>query len=423
MRVVLRTEGGEADMEVAVHDPAATVADLAAAVGLGAGAPSGLTIDCVEVAGSTVLAASGLRPGCEIGPVPAGVSLRPPAPSLHHEVELLVVGGVAAGAEHRLGRGRWSIGRDPRGDVVLANRTTSSRHAALTIRSVDAMCLADLGSTSGTWIGGRRVDGDQPLSRGALVALGACLVRVQAPASEEPALLGPAGADHRRPLHRPPPPALPPPPAPVAPPSAAASALDAPRFGWAAALVPLVGGLVLARFVDPRLALFTLLGPAVLIGQWLEDRRRHRRRHVDAGASRHADLTRFTSELRAAGVAEVDRRLATHPDPASLGRVIEAVGSGLWSRRPDSPAFAEITVGHAAALSWSPPTTKPAEGPAAVALAAARLPHGCPATVHLLPGRHLGIAGPRSAALAVARWAILQLAAHSGPADLRIAVL
>ena len=66
MRVVLLGAAGEVDVEVAVHDPAATVADLTAAVPGWAGSPTGLAVDGVARSGPTTLAEAGLRPGCEV---------------------------------------------------------------------------------------------------------------------------------------------------------------------------------------------------------------------------------------------------------------------------------------------------------------------------------------------------------------------
>jgi len=53
VRVVVRVGGHEVDVEVAVHDPAATVADLARAASGGAWVGPGVVIDGVELPGST----------------------------------------------------------------------------------------------------------------------------------------------------------------------------------------------------------------------------------------------------------------------------------------------------------------------------------------------------------------------------------
>ncbi len=424
VRVVLRTREGDIDVEVVVHDPTASVADLAAALPLDPRHPdAALEVDGVPVAGSAEIVHSGLRPGSEIGPVVTSSASKPKDMATAPLAELRVVGGLAAGERHPLPSGRSVVGRDPSCDVVLWARTMSGRHAALVVEAPDVVTLTDLGSAGGTWIEGRRLDAAARCEPGAVAALGAVLVQAAAPVWREPAVLGRVGAGGRCPLRRPPRPAPLPGALPIAPPPTALPPAEAPRFGWAAALVPLAGGLVMARLIDPRLALFTLLGPAVLVGQWIEEKRRQRRAGVGSRADAVARLAAFSVDLEAAGAAEAGRRRGTHPDPAAVGDEVEAVGAGLWSRRAEHRAFAEVAVGAGPALRWDPPTTKPAEGPAAGLVAEARLPHGCPALVPLGPGHHLGVAGPRAAALAVARWAVLQLAAHHGPSDLRIGVV
>lgn len=422
MRVVLRTRHGDVDVEVVVHDPTASVADLAVALPRDhCDGDAALEVDGVPVAGSVGLRECGLHPGSEVGRASAGPA-RKKTQAAAYPLELRVVGGLVAGDRCPLPPGRSVVGRDPSCDVVLSARTTSGRHAALVVEPTGAVTLTDVGSASGTWLEGQRLNATTPVLPGQLAGLAAVLVQVAPPSWREPALLGRLEADGRRALRRSPRPAPLPTALPVTPPPTDARPPDVPRFGWAAALVPLAGGLVLARFVDPRLALFTLLGPAVLIGQWIEERRRHRRAGVGSRVDGAARLATFSSELEEAGAVEVQRRRCTHPDAAAVGDEVEALGAGLWARRTGHPAFAEVSVGDAPALRWDPPTTKPAEGPAVGLLAEARLPHGCPALVQLGPGHHVGLAGPRDATLAVARWVVLQLAAHHGPADLRLAV-
>ncbi|MEO5679517.1 MAG: FtsK/SpoIIIE domain-containing protein, partial [Acidimicrobiales bacterium] len=424
MRVVLRTEAGPVDLEVVVHDPTATVADLVAGLPPEHRVAGSLLVDGRLRGRSAGLIQAGLCPGCEIGPAPSAPGPPAPGPPAPDDAaELRVVGGLIAGERHPLAFGCSTLGRDPSCDAVLVARTTSGRHATVVVEPPNSVLIADEGSTSGTWVDGRRISSPTPLEVGSVAGLGALLVQVAPPERREPALLGRPAPDGRRPLHRPPAPVALPASAALTPPPPEPPPAAGPRFAWAAALVSLVGGLVLAKLVDPRLALFTLLGPAVLVGQWVEDRRRHRRSGVGWHATGEARLAAFGAAIEAAGRAEARRRRAAHPDPAGLCLEIEAAGAALWDRRPEHGAFAEVVLGLAPALRWHPPTTGPAEGPPAQLLADCRLPAGCPALAPLGLGEHLGIAGPRPATLAVARWVLLQLAAHHGPADLRLAVV
>ncbi len=415
----MSTRAGEVDVEVVVHDPAATVADLAAALpGNALRTADGLVVDGRPRSGSAGLAEIALRPGGAVGAVATPDRPTEPDPV----VELLVIGGLAAGERHPLPAGTASVGRDPGCDLVLRARTASRRHLTVAVTPTGTVRVVDEGSASGTWVDGGRVEDADLGPADGVIAAGAVLLRLRRPSRPVPAILGRAGSDGRLAFHRPPRPSLPPAAAPVTPPSSEPPPSGPPRFGWAAALVPLAGGLVLAWLVDPRLALFTLLGPAVLVGQWVEERRRHRRAGTASRRTEHEQLVAFARDLEAAGAAEAHRRRATHPDPATLGEEIEAWGAGLWASRTGDPDFALVLVGSAPAQRWEPATTRVGEGVAAGAVAESRLPPACPALLALGPGRHLGVAGPRDACLAVARWVVLQLAARHGPADLRLAV-
>jgi Inner membrane component of T3SS, cytoplasmic domain len=69
------------------------------------------------------------------------------------------------------------LGRAERADVVLADPAVSSEHARVS-RVGRAWLLSDLGSTNGTRLNDRRVDGDVPLAQGDVVALGNVRFRV-----------------------------------------------------------------------------------------------------------------------------------------------------------------------------------------------------------------------------------------------------
>ena len=69
------------------------------------------------------------------------------------------------------------LGRAERADVVLADPAVSSEHARVS-RVGRAWVISDLGSTNGTRLNDRRVDGDVPLALGDVVALGNVRFRV-----------------------------------------------------------------------------------------------------------------------------------------------------------------------------------------------------------------------------------------------------
>jgi Inner membrane component of T3SS, cytoplasmic domain len=69
------------------------------------------------------------------------------------------------------------LGRAERADVVLADPAVSSEHARVS-RVGRAWVLSDLGSTNGTRLNDRPVDGDVPLAQGDVVTLGNVRFRV-----------------------------------------------------------------------------------------------------------------------------------------------------------------------------------------------------------------------------------------------------
>ncbi|MGH2627828.1 MAG: FHA domain-containing protein [Anaerolineales bacterium] len=73
--------------------------------------------------------------------------------------------------------GEMTLGRDAGNGIVLADPSVSGRHASL-VRSRDGWRVTDLGSTNGTLVNGRSIDGrGAPLSGGEQVALGSVVLR------------------------------------------------------------------------------------------------------------------------------------------------------------------------------------------------------------------------------------------------------
>jgi len=71
-----------------------------------------------------------------------------------------------------------SIGRDPACDVVVDDRVVSKRHAELRWQGGGGW-LRDLGSTNGTLLNGRRVEGEVAVAAGDEIAVGPAVVRIE----------------------------------------------------------------------------------------------------------------------------------------------------------------------------------------------------------------------------------------------------
>lgn len=78
--------------------------------------------------------------------------------------------GEAALSLGDLGPAPFHVGRSSEADLVVGDLTVSRLHAQL-LRTPDGFVLTDLGSTNGTWLGGRRV-GQVEVVAGDVVELG-----------------------------------------------------------------------------------------------------------------------------------------------------------------------------------------------------------------------------------------------------------
>lgn len=89
--------------------------------------------------------------------------------------------GRAAGTWFAI-RDVTSIGRELDNEIVVQDPTISSRHAVI-LRRDAAWWLEDLGSTNGTWVGGRRLESGvpEPIRSGDLLQFGGVRLRFVAP--------------------------------------------------------------------------------------------------------------------------------------------------------------------------------------------------------------------------------------------------
>ena len=84
---------------------------------------------------------------------------------------------LEAGKVYKL-KGGATIGRSPRSDIVLDDDYVSSTHARIFARR-QFLYLEDLGSTNGTFIDGRRVDGEHQIKPGQEIVIGDTIFRFE----------------------------------------------------------------------------------------------------------------------------------------------------------------------------------------------------------------------------------------------------
>ncbi|MFD6289327.1 FHA domain-containing protein [Streptomyces sp. NPDC060205] len=196
-----RPDGRPASCDVLVTAPAGTAlaavaSGLASAVG-GEG-PGVLYADAERLdAQRCTLGEPPLMDGAVLSlgsPAQPGPDVDPAA------AQLRVVAGPDAGGVHLLHGGRIDIGRSADADVPLDDPDVSRLHCAVTVAADGHVSVADLGSTNGTVLDGRRV-GEHPVrfAPGALLRVGESALLL-APAGERADVLetAPDGEGHVR---------------------------------------------------------------------------------------------------------------------------------------------------------------------------------------------------------------------------------
>ena len=79
---------------------------------------------------------------------------------------------LAEGRRHVVPPGGATIGRSRDCDIVLSDANVSRRHAELLPGAAGTWTIADLGSTNGVVVNGRRIAGAEQLTAGDRIALG-----------------------------------------------------------------------------------------------------------------------------------------------------------------------------------------------------------------------------------------------------------
>jgi S-DNA-T family DNA segregation ATPase FtsK/SpoIIIE len=205
------------------------------------------------------------------------------------------------------------------------------------------------------------------------------------------------------------PPVLPPLPGPATP------------LSWASLLAPLPIGIAMAFFFRPLFALFALMGPVLVLGRWIEQRRSRRKQSVQREVALAAAQVQVRAELRAQRAAMSRDAWMRHPHIAHLRERAAVRSVRLWERRSDDDDRLNVVIGvgpQTAEPVWvSPPPVEISDR--SIELVLRPTPH----SIDLAVEQGLGCYGDLAAARAVIRAVVLQLATLRGPADLAITVL
>ena len=432
MHVVLENPGrGIADVELVLGRTDATVGDLVEALHDGRldelsddRAATGVVLDGRFCHADLALDEIGLHEGARLqlaSSAPATV----PAPGVL--LELRVVAGLDAGQRIRLPPGGAEVGRDDEVTLGMSDIGVSRRHLRVEpspggLRAT----LTDLGSVNGSWVEGRRIREPTEVAPGAVFEAGDVAFTL-APVGEDRLDVDPqrqAGAGGVVPFNRPPRSRVLAPNEPLSPPEQVREQ-SAQRFSLVSAFAPLILGVVMVVLTKQILfALFCLLSPVMVIGGWFESRRQTKRATRGARRDHAEQLARFTIDVGEHGAATLAHLRSSLPDPAEIIRRATDPSPRLWERRPDHDDFLKLSAGLGDHILRPPlDSRRVPSADAETMLAENERLRMAPILVDLSSGGVVGIVGPRTGALAVARSLVCQAAVLHGPADLQIAVL
>jgi S-DNA-T family DNA segregation ATPase FtsK/SpoIIIE len=329
---------------------------------------------------------------------------------------LRVLDGHDTGLVSWLEPGRHPIGRSAHARVVMTCDEVSREHALLTVSVSGVAAVEDLDASSGTFIDGHPLAGNQAaaLPPGSLLEVGTNLAEWVPMPPRQARLRTVRSRDGRLDFD----PAFAAAPAPrrtqVELPAAPARHTAARGAMWITALAPVVVGLVLFAFIrNPIVLAMCGFGPVSMIGTRFADKRQRAADEARFEAEKAASLRQIADLV----AAEEKTRRAQSPDLVDV--ILAATGTDhrAWPRNADSPDGLRLRVGVT-----SEPASIDVRGQRWDGFAEPTL-HGVPLTVDLRTAGVLGVTGPPAPAAQLARWLLVQLGVLRSPDDLRIVLI
>lgn len=340
---------------------------------------------------------------------PAGV----PSETGRSPLRLVTRCGPDAGRTHELTPGRHTIGRSDSATMRLADDALSREHLELHVDR-DGVLLVDLDTTNGTLVDGAPIPADGVRVRsGSQIRAGHTIFSLEAqrhrPTRRHPTSTGTLAVN----------------PTPRLPRSSPTVSIHVPeepraparrRIPWLMVLLPLPFAGVLAYFFGPRMLLFGLLSPVLMLGSTLSDRTTSRRDHREAHAEWVRERARAADRLTTALADERRSRLHSAPDASALLAAARGESARLWERRAEHDEYLNLRLGLG---------TLPARLEVEHERGARGHPvlDGVPLAVDLCEVGVLGIAGPRSTRDRVARHLLGQLIVLHSHHDVHVSVV
>ncbi|MER5973402.1 FtsK/SpoIIIE domain-containing protein [Streptomyces sp. NPDC002055] len=409
----IHSVAGELAGHVDVHG-GAQIIPIGSQRGAASGPPA-VYVDGHPLDPAATLAGSPLRDG-------AVVSLRDPAGCLPGEpvglIELRVAGGPGAGAVHRLGVGRYDIGRGAASYVRVDDPELADRAVTLSVAANGTCQVAVHADKDGARLDGEALDGDDwPL--GGQLAVGNTLLEITRYTPPDAALKWSddgAGLDYNRPPRLRPPDRttqfrLPSPP----------RENEARPLPWLMALSPLVMAVTMAMVMGRWYYLImAVFSPILLFANYFMDKKHGRKSHAKLVKEYQEHKERIEKDAGEALVTErLDRRHGA-PDPATVLGLGTGPRTRLWERRRTDADHLQLRVGTG-------------QLPSAVVLddpeqddhrrqVTWRI-EDAPVSLSLAEYGVIGMAGPGDSPQALARWAVAQTAVLHSPLDVQFYVL
>ena len=340
--------------------------------------------------------------------------------------EVRLVGGPAAGTVHRLGFGTLTLGASPDCQVRVTGTGLPAYAARLTIGpggSAGQTIVEPLTQPTGgvpLLLDGEPLTAARPWEPGSLLQVGPHVLALASP--EQPdAHLAPTG-DGGRAFNRPP----------RLLPSSRPRRIEIPvepkradkaRLQLLSALLPLVFGAVLwVALKNAMFALFMLMSPVMVIGQWISERRHGRRSYKRGMKEYRRAMANLGGTIAAARAADEALRREAAPDAAQVLLTATGPRRRLWERRAADPDVLHLRLGltdRPANIEFVPEKGSAHDAELPPVPAARSVPIALP-----LPELGvIGLAGPAGRSRALARWFVAQAAALHSPRDLHIVVL
>lgn len=418
VEILVSDDSGERALAID-YEATATVRDLAAALG-----PdheelhlylerSGRTLEPSERLTDIGLARGDriLRDGKPIAePLPAG------------SIDLIVVGGPAAGLRFTLQPGVYTLGRGSTCDLQVRDPLLSRQHARLRVTPTE-LSIGDLGSRNGSFVDGSPLTSELAVGEGAALELGGSVIRVTRHEHEREGLDGPPLGEARAPAREearvdrefvvPPPPAR----------------TERRPLSMAIVLVPLLlAAIAFSLFPRDGVYLsFLLLVPVAALATMLDRAGAFSRGELRAQEGWRLAVTATERQIERS-IGSVRTSLErSFPDPLVLER--RAVQrKGLWERRPGDGDHGLVRVGRGDAPSGVTIRTEPGGDLELRRHAEERMARfdridGAPFALSLRADGPIGLIGDRDRMISLARWLIVQIAVQQSPEEMEVSCI